>query len=114
MCGPHFPPKKTPEKFLIFVMKIFFYFQIGELKPATSYIFLVRAENSHGLSIPSAVSSVVKTLGAENGLIPQSELSAARNLLSGKVSGHIEYKPKYIFCIFEIFGWVSSGIQSVE
>lgn len=91
MCGPHFPPKKTPENFLIFVMKIFFYFQIGELKPATSYIFLVRAENSHGLSIPSAVSSVVKTLGAENGLIPQSELSAARNLLSGKVSGHIEY-----------------------
>lgn len=60
--------------------------QIGELKPATSYIFLIRAENSHGLSIPSAVSSVVKTLGAENGVIPQSELSAARNVLSGKVS----------------------------
>lgn len=60
--------------------------QIGELKPATSYIFLVRAENSHGLSIPSSVSSVVKTLGAENGVIPQSELSAARNVLSGKVS----------------------------
>ncbi|XP_031630104.1 roundabout homolog 2 isoform X2 [Contarinia nasturtii] len=58
---------------------------IGELKPATSYIFLVRAENSHGLSIPSTVSSVVKTLGAENGVIPQSELSAARNVLSGKV-----------------------------
>lgn len=56
------------------------------MKPATSYIFLVRAENTHGLSVPSPVSSVVKTLGAENGVIPQSELAAARVVLSGKVN----------------------------
>lgn len=41
---------------------------------------------------------MVKTLGAENGVIPQSELSAARNVLSGKVSITIQIecqKPKH-------------------
>lgn len=73
-------------QFLNFFIYLFFTQQIGELKPATTYIFLIRAENSHGLSIPSVVSSAVKTLGAENGVIPQSELSAARSVLGGKVS----------------------------
>lgn len=59
--------------------------QITELKPVTSYIFLVRAENSHGLSVPSNLSTVVKTLGAENGHVRQTELDAARSFLSGKV-----------------------------
>lgn len=59
--------------------------QISELKPATSYVFLVRAENSHGISVPSGVSSVIRTLGVENGVVPQSELAAARAVLSGKV-----------------------------
>ncbi|XP_037046753.1 roundabout homolog 2 [Bradysia coprophila] len=57
---------------------------ISELKPATSYVFMVRAENSHGISVPSALSAVVKTLGAENGVVPQAELAAARAVLSGK------------------------------
>lgn len=60
--------------------------QIGELKPATSYVFLVRAENVHGLSVPSPLSAVVKTSGVENGNVPQTELAAARIVLSGKVS----------------------------
>lgn len=59
--------------------------QISELKPATSYVFMVRAENSHGISVPSVLSTVVKTLGAENGVVPQAELAAARAVLSGKV-----------------------------
>ena len=28
-------------------------YTVGNLKPDTSYVFLVRAENSHGLSPPS-------------------------------------------------------------
>ena len=35
---------------------------MNNLKPDTSYIFLVRAENSHGMSPPSAVSERVRTL----------------------------------------------------
>lgn len=59
--------------------------QIGELKPATSYVFLVRAENVHGLSEPSPLSAIVRTLGIESGNVPQTELAAARIVLSGKV-----------------------------
>ena len=36
------------------------------LKPDTSYIFVVRAENSHGMSVPSAVSQHVKTLRSQD------------------------------------------------
>lgn len=46
---------------------------------------MVRAENSHGISVPSVLSTVVKTSGAENGVVPQAELAAARAVLSGKV-----------------------------
>uniref|UniRef100_W8BH41 Roundabout-2 n=1 Tax=Ceratitis capitata TaxID=7213 RepID=W8BH41_CERCA len=58
---------------------------ISGLKPATSYVFLIRAENSHGLSVPSGLSNVIKTLGTESGTVPPSEISAARAVLSGKV-----------------------------
>ncbi|XP_067632868.1 protein sax-3 isoform X2 [Eurosta solidaginis] len=58
---------------------------ISGLKPATSYVFLVRAENSHGLSVPSGLSNVIRTLGTEAGTVPPSEISAARSVLSGKV-----------------------------
>ncbi|XP_073845114.1 roundabout guidance receptor 1 [Musca autumnalis] len=58
---------------------------ISGLKPATSYVFLVRAENSHGLSVPSGLSNVIKTLGSESGTVPPSEISEARAVLSGKV-----------------------------
>lgn len=69
--------------FLIFTRLVF---QISGLKPATSYVFLVRAENSHGLSVPSGLSNVIKTLGSESGTVPPSEISEARAVLSGKVS----------------------------
>uniref|UniRef100_A0A1A9X2Y6 Fibronectin type-III domain-containing protein n=1 Tax=Glossina brevipalpis TaxID=37001 RepID=A0A1A9X2Y6_9MUSC len=57
---------------------------ISGLKPATSYVFLVRSENSHGLSVPSGLSNVIKTLGTESGTVPPNEISAARAVLSGK------------------------------
>ena len=40
-------------------------YTVTNLKPDTSYIFVVRAENSHGLSAPSAVSQHVKTLKSQ-------------------------------------------------
>ena len=33
------------------------------LKPGTEYRFIVRARNSHGLSLPSEVTPLVRTLG---------------------------------------------------
>jgi len=38
-------------------------FVVRGLRPGTSYRFIVRAENSHGLSLPSPVTGVVKTKG---------------------------------------------------
>lgn len=60
-------------------------FQIGDLKPDTSYVFLVRAENSHGLSVPSPVSEVARTLGSDRRSVPQYELDEARVRLGTKV-----------------------------
>jgi hypothetical protein len=60
-------------------------FQIGDLKPDTSYVFLVRAENSHGLSVPSPVSEVAHTLGSDRRSVPQYELDEARVRLGTKV-----------------------------
>lgn len=63
-----------------------FSLQLSELKPGSAYVFLVRAENSHGLSVPSPLSPVIRTLGKNHNVIPPSELAAARSFLSGKVS----------------------------
>ena len=41
-------------------------YTVTNLKPDTSYIFVVRAENSHGMSIPSSVSQHVKTLKSQD------------------------------------------------
>ncbi|XP_054706110.1 roundabout homolog 1-like [Uloborus diversus] len=41
---------------------------INNLRPDTKYVFLVRAENSHGLSLPSQISNVVQTLGFPSGM----------------------------------------------
>ena len=37
-------------------------YTINNLKPDTSYVFLVRAENNHGMSPPSQMSERVRTL----------------------------------------------------
>ncbi|KAM8711248.1 hypothetical protein ACLKA7_000395 [Drosophila subpalustris] len=58
---------------------------ISDLTSATSYVFLVRAENSQGVSVPSGLSNAIKTLGEDFDAMPSNELSAARTLLTGKV-----------------------------
>ena len=41
-------------------------YTVNNLKPDTSYIFIVRAENSHGISEPSIISEHVKTLKSQH------------------------------------------------
>lgn len=74
------------ESFYLLIFFCLSHLQITNLKPATSYMFIVRAENSYGLSMPSPVSSVIKTLDNDKNSLPHNELVAARAFLSGKVS----------------------------
>lgn len=60
--------------------------QISDLTPATSYVFLVRAENTQGVSVPSGPSNAIKTLGEDFDGEPSNELSSARHILTAKVS----------------------------
>lgn len=57
---------------------------VRELKPDSAYVFLVRAENAHGFSPASAVSSIARTLSNSRS-VPLSELDAARSILSTKI-----------------------------
>ncbi|XP_030384550.1 roundabout homolog 2 isoform X2 [Scaptodrosophila lebanonensis] len=66
---------------------------ISSLTPATSYIFLVRAENSQGISVPSGLSNAIKTLGEDFNAAPDNELSSARSLLSSKIVELIDATP---------------------
>lgn len=59
-------------------------YSVGNLKPNTSYVFLIRAENSHGLSLPSPVSDKARTLGSDRN-VPDYDLDEARNRLSTNV-----------------------------
>jgi len=38
-------------------------FVVRNLQPRTSYMFLVRAQNDHGISFPSPITAAVKTQG---------------------------------------------------
>ncbi|RZC39870.1 roundabout -like 2 [Asbolus verrucosus] len=60
------------------------YMVVRELKPDSSYVFIVRAENAHGLSPASAVSAIARTL-ANSRSVPRSELDTARAMLSTKL-----------------------------
>ncbi|KAK9702129.1 Immunoglobulin I-set domain [Popillia japonica] len=60
------------------------YIDVRELKPDSSYVFFVRAENAHGLSPASSVSAVARTL-ANSRTILRSELDTARTMLSTKL-----------------------------
>lgn len=59
---------------------------VKELKPDSSYVFTrkSRAENAHGLSPASSVSVLSRTL-TNSRTVLQSELDAARTMLSAKV-----------------------------
>jgi len=41
---------------------------MDNLRPNTTYMFLVRARNSHGLSLPSPVTDVITSTGARRQL----------------------------------------------
>uniref|UniRef100_A0A915AF13 Roundabout n=1 Tax=Parascaris univalens TaxID=6257 RepID=A0A915AF13_PARUN len=41
-------------------------FRVRDLKPSHSYVFIVRAENSHGIGPPSGMSEMIRTKAAKN------------------------------------------------
>lgn len=65
--------------------------QITELAPGAMYVFLVRAENSQGISVPSGLSNAIKTIGEDFDAASANDLSAARTLLTGKVSYNMRF-----------------------
>lgn len=60
------------------------YMIVRELKPDSSYVFIVRAENAYGLSPASGVSKTARTL-ANSRSLPGSEMDTARAILSTKL-----------------------------
>lgn len=59
--------------------------QVTNLKPDTSYVFLVRARNSQGLSVPGPFSDVARTTNIDQHAIPQTELIRARDRLNSEI-----------------------------
>ncbi|KAG8293157.1 Roundabout 1 [Homalodisca vitripennis] len=53
-------------------------FEVTDLKPDTSYIFVVRAESEEGLSLPSLLSVVARTLSSSDELQDTQKLELAR------------------------------------
>jgi len=64
-------------------------YTVSNLKPDTSYIFIVRAENSHGISEPSTISEHVKTLKSRH-LADYVNVEDARDSLLTKVIEIVE------------------------
>ncbi|XP_077483594.1 roundabout homolog 2-like isoform X6 [Amblyomma americanum] len=60
-------------------------FTIQALRPDSRYIFIVRAENSHGLGVPSPASETIRTLGMAPHFLPEYNLDEARAKLSACV-----------------------------
>ncbi|RZF39633.1 hypothetical protein LSTR_LSTR001154, partial [Laodelphax striatellus] len=58
---------------------------ISDLKPDTSYVFVVRAENTHGLSVPSNISAEIRTLRAGERAMPHQLMLEARQRLDTRV-----------------------------
>ncbi|XP_014250865.1 roundabout homolog 2-like isoform X2 [Cimex lectularius] len=58
---------------------------VKDLKPDTRYVFIVRAENSFGLSVPSNISVVGRTLSKDSRAVPPQQLDEARARLGTKV-----------------------------
>nr|XP_037279955.1 LOW QUALITY PROTEIN: roundabout homolog 1-like [Rhipicephalus microplus] len=58
---------------------------IQALHPDSRYIFIIRAENSHGLGVPSPVSETIRTLGMAAQFLPEYNLDEAREKLSASV-----------------------------
>ncbi|XP_012288743.1 protein sax-3 [Orussus abietinus] len=68
-------------------------YTVIDLRPDTNYVFLVRAENGHGLSLPGPLSDVAHTTSVNQHSIPQVELIRARDRLSGEILHLREVQP---------------------
>ncbi|XP_042145799.1 roundabout homolog 1 isoform X2 [Ixodes scapularis] len=60
-------------------------YTVQALRPDSRYIFIVRAENSHGLGPPSPASDTIRTLGLPPHLLPEYNLDEARAKLTACV-----------------------------
>ncbi|XP_073999543.1 roundabout homolog 2-like isoform X2 [Rhodnius prolixus] len=66
---------------------------VKDLKPDTRYVFIVRAENSYGLSVPSNISALARTLSKDSRAVPPQQLDEARTRLGTKVLTLMELVP---------------------
>ncbi|XP_011502527.1 PREDICTED: roundabout homolog 2-like [Ceratosolen solmsi marchali] len=58
---------------------------VTDLRPDTNYVFLVRVENDHGLSLPGPLSDVAHTLSNDQHTLSQNELIRARDRLNNEI-----------------------------
>lgn len=68
-------------------------YTVTGLKPDTNYVFLVRAENSHGLSLPGPLSDSAHTTSINQHSVPQIELIRARDRLNSEILHLREVQP---------------------
>ncbi|XP_066603914.1 roundabout homolog 2-like isoform X2 [Prorops nasuta] len=68
-------------------------YTVNDLKPDTNYVFLVRAENSQGLSLPGPLSDVAHTTSVDQHSVPQIELIRARDRLNSEILHLREVQP---------------------
>ncbi|BET03166.1 roundabout [Nesidiocoris tenuis] len=60
-------------------------FTLSDLKPDTGYMFIVRAENNQGLSIPSGISEPARTLREGAEAMAPHQLDEARSRLANRI-----------------------------
>ncbi|XP_012531725.1 roundabout homolog 2 [Monomorium pharaonis] len=68
-------------------------YTVTDLRPETNYVFLVRAENSQGLSLPGPLSDLVQTTNVNQHTVPQVELTRARDRLNSEILHLKEVQP---------------------
>ncbi|KYQ57259.1 Roundabout like protein 2, partial [Trachymyrmex zeteki] len=68
-------------------------YTVTDLRPETNYVFLVRAENSQGLSLPGPLSDIVQTTNVNQHTVPQVELTRARDRLNSEILHLKEVQP---------------------
>lgn len=65
-CSQYYPESSLPQGWIVASETISSTtFTVRNLRPDTSYMFLVRARNDHGISLPSTVSDLVATKGGD-------------------------------------------------
>ncbi|XP_029850967.2 roundabout homolog 1 isoform X1 [Ixodes scapularis] len=103
-------------------------YTIQPLRPDSRYIFIIRAENSHGLGPPSPASDTIRTLGLAPHFLPEYNLDEARAKLTScmvtlmdmraasstavKLTWRIQGDKDYVEGFYIRFRDVSEGLQS--